>query len=95
MTLSPCGIDCETCPFYQKDCDGCKAVKGQPFWTEGIFTDGLCPLYNCSVNQKKYETCGSCEQLPCKIYFDLKDPSLSDEEHKASIVKRVETLKNN
>jgi hypothetical protein len=94
MTLSPCGIDCELCPFYQKDCDGCKAVEGKPFWTEDAFPEG-CPLYECSITKHKFTSCGCCDQLPCKIYFDLKDPNLSDETHQEMIVKRVELLKNN
>jgi hypothetical protein len=27
-----CGIICRECNYYKADCEGCRAVKGAPFW---------------------------------------------------------------
>jgi len=53
-----------------------------------------CPLYDCSVNQRKFKDCGGCAELPCKLFLEMKDPNSTDEQHKEGLVKRVATLKN-
>lgn len=89
--LSKCGINCSECYAYTKECAGCEEVSGKPFWT-GHIGGGPCPVYKC-CGDKEYTNCGKCSQLPCKEWIDLKDPSLSDEEHMESINKRVKLLK--
>ena len=91
MMLSPCGIDCESCPFF-KDCGGCGKIKGKPFYLKD-FGFETCPLYDCPVNKKGYRTCAECSELPCKIFYDWKDPSMTDEEHINSINERTRILK--
>jgi hypothetical protein len=92
MLLSPCGIDCEQCP-YKESCGGsCHAIEGKPFYIKD-FGVAVCPLYDCPVNQKGYKTCAECPDLPCQLYYDWKDPSMTDEEHIQSINERVEHLK--
>jgi len=91
--ISACGLECDTCPFFGKNCEGCHAVKGRPFWTAEHLGGNPCPLYACAVETKGLPGCGPCAELPCKKYFDLRDPSASEEEHLAGIQKRVVTLK--
>jgi len=91
--ISACGIDCGTCPFCGKTCEGCYAVQGKPFWTAERLQGNPCPLYDCAVTVKQYGSCAPCEDLPCKIFTELKDPSMSEEEHLAGIDRRVAALR--
>ena len=93
MSLSPCGINCgefEACK--EAGCSDCHSIQGKPFYIKEFGLE-TCPMYDCPVNQKGYQTCGECDELPCKIYYDWKDPSMSDEEHINSINERVARLK--
>jgi hypothetical protein len=99
--ISVCGIDCaamcETCnknneEFAEKPCKGCGEEKGKLFWTKYLGLD-TCPIYHCCVNKKQLKHCGECAQLPCDIYFNTKDPSMSEEEHQKNIQDRVQALK--
>ena len=61
MRLSSCGIDCDVCKFtVEKECPGCHALKGKPFWT----SDVSCDLFACA-NGKKIHDCGKCSDFPC------------------------------
>lgn len=91
--ISVCGLKCKECEFFGNACQGCRKVEGKPFWVEHIEQD-TCPIYKCCCNEKSYHDCGSCSALPCKTYFELKDPALSDEEHLEYIKTRTEILKN-
>lgn len=95
MTLvSACGLDCEACFAYPSDCTGCHAEQGRPSWLSDTELES-CPLYDCPVNQRGYADCGSCPELPCQQYFELRDPSLSPEEHEKGIIERVRLLRTN
>jgi hypothetical protein len=87
-----CGIYCGNCDFLGKQCKGCGYVNGKPFWTAQI-PSGICPIYNCCSNQKQIEHCGLCADFPCKIFLELRDPNMSDEEFQNSLIKRQEVLK--
>jgi hypothetical protein len=93
MKLSACGLNCDECQFYPKECAGCYAVNGKPFWTAEATSTGICPLFDCAINQKGFSNCGDCVDLPCKIFMDLKDPSISAAEHQKSIRLRVKNLR--
>lgn len=88
-----CGAICSGCPFLGKGCAGCIECEGKVFWALQYF-GGACPLYVCAVDQRGYSNCGECPELPCKLFLEQKDPSMSDEEHQESITKRVNHLKN-
>ncbi|MDS1028883.1 DUF3795 domain-containing protein [Bacillota bacterium LX-D] len=88
--INKCGLCCNECYAFQKECPGCEEVCGKPFWTEYIGGEP-CPVYKC-CEEKAFQNCGKCNELPCKKWYDLKDPSLSDEEHLNSINKRVSLL---
>jgi hypothetical protein len=50
-------------------------------------------MYGCCINEKKMNHCGECAELPCRRYYDTRDPSVSEEEHETGIRLRVEILK--
>lgn len=89
--LSLCGAKCEECTSYKTECGGCKHTQGKVMWTQYIGQD-TCPIYKC-CQEKTLEHCGGCQQLPCKIWYEIKDPSWSDAEHLHSINERVKLLK--
>jgi hypothetical protein len=94
MLISPCGAICDECPFYMKPCIGCRNLDGKVFWSDEVSESGICPMYNCSVNDKGFDSCGKCKDLPCEMFYNMKDPNMTEEQHQESIVKRVKTLKN-
>ncbi len=91
--ISACGLICNECPFYNNPCRGCFMVEGKTFWAIDHLPEKICPLFDCSINQRSYSNCGDCSELPCKKFADLKDPSISDDEHKLSIKKRIDILR--
>jgi hypothetical protein len=94
MTLSVCGLKCNECEFFNKRCNGCVAVKGSTFWAIEMMPSKVCPLFDCSVNQKGFKDCGDCAELPCKVFRDMKDPETSDDEHQRMLLERVKLLRN-
>lgn len=92
MNLSACGLVCDECEFFGKECAGCRAVQGVTFWAQEMPT-GVCPLYDCSVNKRGYKDCGDCAELPCKLFREMKDPNSTDEEHQKALVERGARLK--
>lgn len=91
--ISACGLSCGACDYLKTRCPGCHAAGGETFWAKDSMPDGMCPLYKCSVIEKKYHSCGQCAELPCQKFVDLKDPAISEEQHKQSIQERVLRLK--
>ncbi|MPM11174.1 hypothetical protein SDC9_57513 [bioreactor metagenome] len=91
-TISICGLDCSTCPEFEKQCAGCVAISGKVFWSTHFNLD-KCPLHKCCTDDHSFAHCGQCDQLPCKTYFDMRDPSSTDEQHQESIKNRVEVLR--
>ncbi|MBD5468394.1 MAG: hypothetical protein HDR21_09620 [Lachnospiraceae bacterium] len=88
--LSCCGTKCSECGCYGSMCKGCNESAGKVFHApEGQ----ACPIYECSVNQKKQKSCGGCQNLPCDIWRNTKDPSMSDEEFENNIRQRVENVR--
>lgn len=87
-----CGLYCGSCDFFGKQCKGCGYVAGKPFWTAQIPT-GICPLHDCCSNKKRLEHCGLCEDFPCNIFLELRDPSMSNEEFQESLAVRQKALK--
>lgn len=87
-TLSPCGIECNTCPKYPKVCGGCRTIEGKPWWL-GYTEFSQCAVYECCHAQNR-KTCAGCEHLPCERF--TKDPSVSDEENSAHLRVMLENL---
>ena len=103
--ISVCGIDCEaysTCDkcssicksmhnVFNNICEGCNAIHEKILLNKNISLN-ICPIYECVIN-KHYKHCGECKQLPCKLYYDLKDPLISDITHKLEIEHRIRVIK--
>jgi hypothetical protein len=87
-----CGIYCGICGYLGNQCKGCGYMDGKPFWTTQI-PSGICTLHDCCRNQKHLEHCGLCGDFPCRIFLELRDPSMSDEEFQESLKARQESLK--
>lgn len=88
--LSVCGTDCSTCHFYGGMCTGCNNCEGKVFYLpEGT----TCAIYNCTVNNKKLTDCGKCNEIPCAIWQQTRDPKFSDKEFEENIKGRVQALK--
>ncbi len=92
-TLSCCGLVCADCEYFNKSCTGCYAVHGQTFWAIEMVSSQVCPLYDCAVNERGYESCGDCSELPCDTFRQMKDPALSDEEHEKMLQVRIDRLR--
>ena len=84
-TLSVCGLICAECEFYQKTCAGCYAVQGKTFWALEMLPAKVCPLYQCAIYDRGYESCGDCAELPCASFREMNDPSLTVEQHEQSL----------
>ncbi len=89
---SICGVVCDICKDFGANCPGCAALEGKVYWASYVGAD-LCPLYDCCVNGKKLLHCGKCRELPCAVYYDTRDPSVSVAEHEKGIQERVEVLR--
>jgi hypothetical protein len=95
MKLSPCGVDCSSCHLFDKCKKDCNESQGKPFYiTDSSIGLEVCDIYDCVRNKKNLKHCGECEDLPCQIFFDWKDPDFTDEEHQEDIKQRVDRLKN-
>ena len=67
-------------------------MDGKPFWTRQT-PWRICPLYDCCRNRKLLEHCGLCEEFPCKIFLELRDPNMNDDQFQRSIEERGQNLK--
>lgn len=92
LALAPCGVNCDGC-CYLENCGGCRAIQGKPSYLKEIEGVEVCPLYECPVSKKGYQNCAECTELPCEIYHSWRDPSMTDEQHLASIDERVKNLR--
>ena len=45
--------------------------------------------------KKCLENCGKCEELPCDLWMNTRDPKFTDEEFLNYIKERIKTLKEN
>ena len=91
LLAAACGLYCGECEFYPEKCAGCGHISGKPFWA-AQFGMEYCALYNCAINRSGLEHCGQCRDFPCEIFLNLRDPSMSDEEHERSLQQRQADL---
>jgi len=89
--VNACGLNCAECPSKNRECKGCDAERGKPFWT-AYLEDKICPLFACA-QKKGFADCGACPELPCGIWLTMRDPSLSDEAFEASLQQRLRALR--
>lgn len=90
LGLSCCGTECGNCSYYGSMCEGCNECSGKVFHAP---KGKACPIYSCSVKDKKLRNCSQCEELPCAVWRATKDPQLSEEEFGNTIAMRVKALK--
>ena len=64
------------------------------FWTSSYTENGICPLFECAINRKRFKNCGDCIELPCDLFLKFKDPELSEEQHQEALKIRINRLKN-
>jgi len=74
-----CGMYCDECDHFEKDCSGCDESDGSVFWTQFVDSD-VCPVHECCANEKQLPHCGLCELMTCDKYFRFRDPGVSEEE---------------
>lgn len=91
MNLSPCGIDCDACTMKEQCGEGCQQTIGKPFYIKD-FGVPCCPMYSCAKG-KEYNTCGECKEVPCNKFYEWRDPSMTEEEHKQTVLSNVARLK--
>lgn len=87
--LSCCGTECKKCSFHGTLCTGCNECQGKVFHAP---KGRACPIYECSVKKMRFATCADCQQIPCVIWKETRDPQMSDEEFQNSITERVKNL---
>lgn len=92
LDITCCGSECSKCGCYGNICQGCNELCGKVFHAP---PGKACPIYRCAVNRKHLTSCAKCEELPCVIWRDTKDPQLTDEEFETDIQNRIRNLLEN
>lgn len=90
LGLTCCGMECAACGAYPAKCPGCEACAGKVFHAP---PGKACPIYECAVRKRKLVHCANCEQIPCSLWRETRDPQLSPEEFAQSIRDRFRRLK--
>jgi hypothetical protein len=87
-----CGYSCSGCDHHGKECPGCEATKGKPFWTANVSVE-CCPVYDCCVNERKLPHCGKCPDLICERFTRFKDPAMNEEQAQALLLDMEQELR--
>ena len=75
-----CGYSCSDCDHHKKECPGCEATKGKPFWTAYVGID-QCQIYSCCTSERKLPHCGKCPDLMCERFNRIRDiPGITEEQ---------------
>ena len=89
--ISKCGVICEVdCHAFALECAGCNQLQGQVSWA-AFYGKDTCPIFACALSNG-YDNCGQCPDVPCKIWFQTRNPAATDEEFEADIRKRLKNL---
>lgn len=90
LGMSCCGTECFKCGCYGTMCQSCNELQGKVFHApEGK----ACPIYECAVQKKKLVNCAECDELPCRIWRETKDPQFSEEEFQKNTEDRINNLR--
>ena len=90
LNLSVCGTDCDACALHGSTCAGCNACEGMVCHA----TSGKpCTIYACAAKKHRLASCLDCKEVPCALWRNTRDPSMTDEAFEESIRQRLETLK--
>ena len=90
--IACCGAVCSDCDGFPGECAGCPAIAGRVWWAQYLERED-CPIYACCVKERSYPHCGRCAAFPCAVYFDTKDPSLTDEERDREVAGQAAVLR--
>lgn len=89
--LSVCGVNCSTgCKAFKVECTGCNELQGKVSWAV-FYGRERCPIFDCAL-EKGLISCGDCGLAPCKIWYDTRNPDISDEEFDKDINSRLANL---
>lgn len=88
---SVCGVICETdCRAYKVECDGCNKLDGKVSWAV-FYGKDHCPIYAC-VSEKGLSSCVDCGLAPCDVWFQTRNPEVTDEAFQQDINSRLANL---
>lgn len=96
IIMGCCGSICNDCVSYPDSCKGCTVIKGNVSWALYLGFD-KCPLYKCCYDEKNLNNCGHCNQYPCDMYNELKEPSMNDAKYNLElhkVITKEEKVKN-
>jgi hypothetical protein len=89
--LSICGVNCQTdCKAYKTECEGCNELQGHISWAV-FYGRERCPIYDCALG-KGFSSCAECDNRPCHVWYDTRNPEATDEEFEADINNRLNNL---
>jgi hypothetical protein len=86
-----CGACCDGCPKHKSGCAGCEVIGGKVYWANYIGFD-VCHVFKCA-RDRLFKNCGDCSEIPCRLWFSLRDPAMTEEEHEKSVKERVAAFK--
>ena len=87
-----CGYSCSGCDPHTKECPGCEATMGKPFWTAYAGIE-QCLVYACCTTERKLPHCGKCPDLMCERFTRFKDPDMSEAEVVAGLTAMEQELR--
>ena len=87
-----CGYSCSGCDHHRKECPGCGATKGTPFWTAYAGID-QCQIYACCTAERKLPHCGKCPDLMCGRFTRFRDPNMNGEQAAACLAAMEQELR--
>ena len=91
--ITVCGVYCKKeCKAYDSECHGCNQIQGKVSWAK-FYGDSVCPIYKCAL-EFGFDTCLECKKIPCSIWWNTKNPALSQIEFEKEIGHRIKNLKN-
>ena len=91
IMLSICGVNCITdCKAFQKECYGCNELQGKVPWSK-YYGKKKCPIYECA-QERKLKSCGDCGLAPCRVWYETRNPKVSDKAFSADLKSRLANL---
>jgi hypothetical protein len=87
-----CGYSCSSCDHLKKECPGCEATKGKPFWTAYAGIE-QCQIYSCCTTERILPHCGKCPELMCERFTRFKDPDMSETEAAGNLAAMEQELR--
>jgi hypothetical protein len=61
ITIARCGLACEVCKHFNRECLGCEKENR---------LKSRCLIFNCA-KEKRIQYCIQCQEFPCKLMVGL------------------------